>query len=277
MTTLGFNEHDDSYFDEVYDEFMPAAIYRCIKAESQWDPQIDLTPSYQALASFEQQIDVLCQQVSDDHARLDTLLDRFYSEWLFSASGLKVPEYKLNCLSYTLTMRSGSPTTLAILLCHFLQHAKLDASVSITQGEIGVHVAMSEEEGYTIEPTSGQQSWYIVPENVDEENAQEQEPLELIFDEEVYKLFLAQQKWSFISENKFGHALHCVEMLLALLGGDDPYERRDRGYLLNQLGCPKMARDDLQFFVDECPDDPAIEIIQHQIEELEDNNNKTHH
>ena len=90
-----------------------------------------------------------------------------------------------------------------------------------------------------------------------------------------FKLFLAQQKWSFISENKFGHALTCVEMLMELIG-DDPYERRDRGYLLNQLDCPKMARDDLQFFVDECPDDPAIEIIQHQIEELEDNN-KTHH
>jgi regulator of sirC expression with transglutaminase-like and TPR domain len=37
-----------------------------------------------------------------------------------------------------------------------------------------------------------------------------------------------------------------------------------------------MARADLQFFIDECPDDPAIEIIQYQIEELEDNN-KTHH
>ncbi len=172
-------------------------------------------------------------------------------------------------------MRSGTPTTLAILLCHFLQHAKLDASVSITQGEVGIHVAMSDEEGYLVDPSSGQQSWYIIPENIDEENPQEQEPLELIFEDEVYKLFLAQQKWSFISENKFGHALTCVDLLMEMLG-DDPYERRDRGYLLNQLGCPKMARDDLQFFVDECPDDPAIEIILHQIEELEDNH-KTHH
>ncbi|KKM82628.1 hypothetical protein LCGC14_1317700, partial [marine sediment metagenome] len=178
-------------------------------------------------------------------------------------------------LSYTLSMRSGSPTTLAIILCHFLQQANCDANLSLTQGDVGVHVAISDEEGYIIEPSSGQQSWYIIPENADEDDGQEQEPLELIFDDEVYKLFLAQQKWSFISENKFGHALTCVEMLMELIG-DDPYERRDRGYLLNQLGCPKMARDDLQFFVDECPDDPAIEIIQHQIEELEDNN-KTHH
>lgn len=275
MTTLGFDEHDESYIEDAYDDFLPPAIYRCIKAEAKWDPQIDLTPSLEILTAFEQQIEAICQQMPDEHDRLDKLLDSFYSEWLFSASSLKVPEYKLNSISYTLSMRSGTPTTLAILLCHFLQHAKLDASVSITQGEVGIHVAMSDEEGYLVDPSSGQQSWYIIPENIDEENPQEQEPLELIFEDEVYKLFLAQQKWSFISENKFGHALTCVDLLMEILG-DDPYERRDRGYLLNQLGCPKMARDDLQFFVDECPDDPAIEIILHQIEELEDNH-KTHH
>ncbi|MGB0946318.1 MAG: tetratricopeptide repeat protein [Pseudoalteromonas marina] len=275
MTTFGFDEHDDSYIDDAYDDFTPAAIYRCIKAESKWDPQLDLTAAFDVLADFEKQINALCIVVPDYHDRLDKLLDTFYSTWLFSASSLKVPEHKLNSLSYTLTMRSGSPTTLAILLCHFLQQANLDASMSLNQGDIGVHIAMSDEEGYLVEPSSGQQSWYIIPENADEAEGQEQEPLELIFDDEVYKLFLAQQKWSFISENKFGHALTCVEMLMELIG-DDPYERRDRGYLLNQLDCPKMARDDLQFFVDECPDDPAIEIIQHQIEELEDNN-KTHH
>jgi regulator of sirC expression with transglutaminase-like and TPR domain len=275
MTTLGFDEHDESYIEDAYDDFLPPAIYRCIKAEAKWDSQIDLTPSLEILTAFEQQIEAICQQMPDEHDRLDKLLDSFYSEWLFSASSLKVPEYKLNSISYTLSMRSGTPTTLAILLCHFLQHAKLNASVSITQGEVGIHVAMSDDEGYIVEPSSGQQSWYIIPENIDEENPQEQEPLELIFEDEVYKLFLAQQKWSFISENKFGHALTCVDLLMEILG-DDPYERRDRGYLLNQLGCPKMARDDLQFFVDECPDDPAIEIILHQIEELEDNH-KTHH
>lgn len=275
MTTLGFDEYDESYIDDAYDEFVPAAIYRCIKAESKWDPQIDLTPVFEALTDFEKQINTMCLNISDEHDRLDKLLDTFYSEWLFSALSIETPEYKLNSLSYVLTMRSGSPTTLAILLCHFLQQAKLDASVSLTQGELGVHVAISDEEGYIIEPGTGLQSWYIIPENASEDEGQEQEPLELVFDDEIYKLFLAQQKWSFISVSKFGHALTCVEMLMDLLG-DDPYERRDRGYLLNQLDCPKMARDDLQYFVDECPEDPAIEIIQHQIEELEDNN-KTHH
>ncbi|MBQ4834530.1 tetratricopeptide repeat protein [Pseudoalteromonas sp. MMG010] len=275
MTTFVFDEHDDEQLDDTFDEYTPPALYRCISAESKWDPQIDLAPCFSLLKECEQQIDSICSQIKDVHERLEAVVDIFYSQWLYSASGLKVPEYKLSSFSYTLLMRSGSSTTLAILLCHFLQQAKFDASVTINKNDLGVHVAISEEEGYLLEPTTGQQSWYIIPENADEENGEQLEPLELIFDDEVYKLYLAQQKWSFIAANKFGHALVCVEMLIDLLG-DDPYERRDRGYLLNQLDCPKMARDDLQFFIDECPDDPAIEIIQHQLEELEDNNN-THH
>ena len=37
-----------------------------------------------------------------------------------------------------------------------------------------VHVGMSDEEGYLIEPSTGQQSWYITPENACEENGDEQ-------------------------------------------------------------------------------------------------------
>lgn len=275
MTSPWFEEQNESYQDDTYSFLSGSVIYACINAEQKWDAQIDLAPSYNILNEFESYVAKLCSECSDPHERVDQLLDCFYQQWLFSATSLKVPEHQLNSFSYTLTMRSGSPTTLAILLAHLLNLAELEAHVTLMQGDLQVHIALSDEEGYLIEPCSGQQSWYITPENASEENGDSQEPLELVFEEELLKLYLAQQKWSFISANKFGHALSCVDMLMDLLG-DDPYERRDRGYLLNQLDCPKMAKDDLQYFVDECPDDPAIELIRHQIEEIEDNNN-THH
>ena len=78
MTTFGFDEHDDSYIDDAYDDFTPAAIYRCIKAESKWDPQLDLTAAFDVLADFEKQINALCIVVPDSHERLDKLLDTFY-------------------------------------------------------------------------------------------------------------------------------------------------------------------------------------------------------
>ena len=67
MTTLGFDEHDESYIEDAYDDFLPPAIYRCIKAEAKWDPQIDLTPSLEILTAFEQQIETICSQTRDAH------------------------------------------------------------------------------------------------------------------------------------------------------------------------------------------------------------------
>jgi len=49
---------------------------------------------------------------------------------------------------------------------------------------------------------------------------------------------------------------------------DDPYERRDRGYLLHQLDCPQVAVADYQFFIDQCPSDPSIEMIRTQVDKL---------
>jgi regulator of sirC expression with transglutaminase-like and TPR domain len=266
MTEPWFDEQDYT------EEFYPAPIYRCIQAELQWDAQAKVGEVCSLLAELEEQVISLIATESDHHARLNKLLDLFYTDWLFSGTSQDVPDHQLNSLCYLLQMHSGSPTSLAILLVHLLETLELQGNLCLVQGDVMVHVGFSDEEGYIIDPTNGQQSWYVVPENAQEDDS---EPLELVIGEELFKLFLAQQKWAFIGAEKFGHALCCVDMLMSLLG-NDPYERRDRGYLLNQLDCPKMAKDDLQFFIDECPDDPTIELIQMQIAELSDYNNILH-
>ncbi|CAH9049534.1 hypothetical protein PSECIP111951_03800 [Pseudoalteromonas holothuriae] len=269
MTDIWFEEQGGST-----EYILQDALLRCIKAELHWDAQAKLENSFCQLAEFELSVDRLCSQYSQQHQRLDKLLDAFYTDWLFSGSDQNIPEHLLNSVCYTLNMRSGSPTSLALVLSHLLKRAQFDANIALSQGEVMVHVAISNDEGYLVDPNSGQQTWYIIPEN-EQDKDQEEEPTEIVTDDEAVKLYLAQQKWAFIAVDKFGHALSCVELLMDLIG-DDPYERRDRGYLLNQLNCPKMAKADLQFFVDECPDDPTIEIIEHQISELADHNNILH-
>lgn len=266
MTDIWFDDQEGSA------DYIPQQVlFRCINAELNWDTQADLDASYCQLAELEMAVDQLRHSHSDNHQLVDTLLDSFYTKWLFSG-GQDEAEYKLNSVNYVLNMRSGSPIALALILTHLLQRAQLNADMAFNDGEIMVHVAMSDEEGYIIEPCGGQQRWYIVPENAEKND----EPYELVMGDEAVKLYLAQQKWAFITADKFSHALSCVEQLMDLLG-DDPYERRDRGYLLNQLNCPKLAKEDLQYFVDECPDDPTIEIIQHQISELTDHNTNIVH
>ena len=54
-------------------------------------------------------------------------------------------------------------------------------------------------------------------------------------------------------------------MLLTVLP-DDPYEIRDRGYILEELDCNHVAVDDYQYFVEQCPDDPSAQLLRLQLE-----------
>ena len=46
---------------------------------------------------------------------------------------------------------------------------------------------------------------------------------------------------------------------------EDPYEIRDRGLIYAQLDCEHVALNDLNYFVEQCPEDPISEMIRAQI------------
>ena len=90
--------------------------------------------------------------------------------------------------------------------------------------------------------------------------------------EEVSRLSLivkhvSSLKNSLIREEQFPQALKCVDILIALRP-EDPFERRDRGFLLHQLDCFKVAYDDYQFFVENCPKDPAAQLLKMQLDKI---------
>ena len=53
-----------------------------------------------------------------------------------------------------------------------------------------------------------------------------------------------------------------------ILNPNDPFERRDRGFLLHQLDCFKVAYDDYQYFVEQCPKDPAAQLLKLQLDKI---------
>ncbi|WP_342807464.1 tetratricopeptide repeat protein [Alteromonas sp. M12] len=58
--------------------------------------------------------------------------------------------------------------------------------------------------------------------------------------EEILVRLLHNLKASYIREENYQMALRAVDLLIELCP-DDPYERRDRGFLLHQLECPQVA------------------------------------
>ncbi|PAJ74397.1 hypothetical protein CJF42_10870 [Pseudoalteromonas sp. NBT06-2] len=263
---IWFDDHEQDY-----DQLEP--IHACLKAEFRWLAITDVKKYLDILHELVIEAKKIVSSCSTQHEGLDLLVDHFYSDWAFSGTSQRIEESKLNSLSYSLIYRTGSDLPLALILKHVLYQLNFDVCIAVFETSLMVNVKMSQDEGYLIDPASGQQSWYLKPDNLSpDDNA---DSFQVVPEDNLYKLFLAHQKWAFISENKNYQALNCIELLM-IITGDDPYERRDRGYLLRNINCSEMAREDLEYFISECPDDPAIELIQHQLEEMENNINTIH-
>jgi regulator of sirC expression with transglutaminase-like and TPR domain len=48
----------------------------------------------------------------------------------------------------------------------------------------------------------------------------------------------------------------------------DPHEIRDRGYIYQQLECSHVAAMDYEYFIEQCPEDPAAELLKLQVQAL---------
>lgn len=79
--------------------------------------------------------------------------------------------------------------------------------------------------------------------------------------ETVFKMALTR-------EGRYEEALKLIEYRLSEQP-DDPYEIRDRGMVLASLECYQAAIDDLNYFIDQCPDDPAAVMLKMEMQSLE--------
>jgi len=76
--------------------------------------------------------------------------------------------------------------------------------------------------------------------------------------------WLALLKSALLREERYTLALKCTDLALTFVP-DDPYEIRDRGFIYQQLDCHQVALSDYQYFIDQCPDDPAAELLKNQV------------
>ncbi|WP_417616331.1 SirB1 family protein [Oceanisphaera sp.] len=85
---------------------------------------------------------------------------------------------------------------------------------------------------------------------------------------EVLTRLLNVTKGSFIHHQQFAQALLCSQLLLKLKP-ECPFERRDRGFLYEQLDCNQLAADDFEFFIEQCPEDPVSDVLKAQVMALD--------
>ncbi|WP_417656012.1 SirB1 family protein [Pseudidiomarina aestuarii] len=201
--------------------------------------------------------------------KLERITEQFYLELGFSDAPEPVVGAKRILLDRVISYRTGLPVSMAILLQEACAYA-------------GLQLDLVDFPGYPLlRFDHGESSYFVDPMNGELlEDQQVQERFEDVTDHEIdfawdllesaeqktiLVRYLTELKHAFINDHEFANALTTVHMLLTVLP-DDPYEIRDRGYVLEELDCQQAAVDDYQYFVEQCPDDPSAQLLRLQLE-----------
>ncbi|WP_199609328.1 tetratricopeptide repeat protein [Flocculibacter collagenilyticus] len=233
--------------------------------EKRWNQQLSISDTKQKVAEIVDTATLSIKPDESDADNLDSVLDLLYGELMFSSTCQPIPESLLLSPSYGVYFRTGDEVTLGIIISHILNSLSFDSSLVIYQESIHLHVKISDSEYFLIEPASGMQERFIEVEN--ESKLIDTRPYETISSEGIFKMLLGYQKMAFMDEGLLSQALCCVDLLMQL-SPEDPYERRDRGFLLQQLDCYKVACADFEFFIEKCPQDPVADIMKLQLADM---------
>lgn len=201
--------------------------------------------------------------------RLQQLTEQFYLQLGFSDAPEPLVGAKRVLLDRVMRLRTGVPVSLAILLQELVAYAGLELQLIDFPGHPLLRFDF-DGHSYFIDPLYGellegaevQERFHDLTED---SLAFSWDMLEVADQKSLLVRYLSELKHAFINDQNFADALVVVHMILQLLP-DDPYEIRDRGYVLEELDCQHAAVDDYQYFVEQCPDDPSAQLLRLQLE-----------
>ncbi|MDN3680588.1 SirB1 family protein [Vibrio tapetis subsp. quintayensis] len=212
---------------------------------------------------------------SNEQQKFESFLRLFYHEWKFSGDSEAYFSSENAFIDKVLERRKGIPVSLGALLLYFSRKLGFPVEGVTFPTQFLVKVTWFNERPLYINPFTGEYvgeqmllAWLI---GHDGPLAKLQpEHLATADNPTVIGRWLALAKGALLREERYTLALACTDLALTFVP-DDPYEIRDRGFIYQQLDCHQIAATDYQFFIDQCPDDPAAELLKAQV----NNMNKT--
>ncbi|MGJ8691333.1 MAG: tetratricopeptide repeat protein [Thalassotalea sp.] len=169
----------------------------------------------------------------------------------------------------SLAYRVVSPVLKSVLLKHIIAECGFDVEIVFVPEKIMIRILCDDDYAIVFDPITGESlSWHDLDARLaDSDNAINGDFVQFFETQELIQQYITSLKTALIQEQKFAQALKCVDVLLAMRP-DDPFERRDRGFLLHQLDCFKVAYDDYRYFVEQCPKDPQAQLLKYQLDNI---------
>ena len=214
-----------------------------------------------------------CQAETDEVAepieRAEVLINALFVDQLF----IDEPQQNWSVISHQLSSALAhklvSPILKAVLIAHIANACDCQTDIVFVPEKAMLRIICDDNYAIIFDPVTGESlNWHELDVRMNEVSG---DPFEITLDimkqESLVLEHITSLKAAFIREQAYDNALKCVDMLLAL-NPNDPFERRDRGFLLHQLDCFKVAYDDYQYFVEQCPKDPAAQLLKLQLDKI---------
>jgi len=223
------------------------------------------------------QCDAVISEIESPLEKAETLLNELYFQHLFIDRNQTKWPISAYSVAQGLNQRAMSPIIKAALVKEIISACGFETDLVFIPNKVMVRLCCDEQYAIIFDAVTGQSlDWNELDDRLDElEGDPANQDLTSIVDTVALVEYLSSLKNSLIREQMFDKALTCVDVLLSL-NPDDPLQRRDRGFLLHQLDCFKVAVDDYRYFVEQCPKDPAAKILKLQLEKIDVVNNVLH-
>lgn len=204
--------------------------------------------------------------------KIHHLLQLIYGEWGFFCDPERYFALENLYLDQVLTQRRGMPVTLGAIVLYLAESLNLPIYPVNFPTQLILRADVDEEVAF-IDPWNGQYMTYSQLKKLYEGafgfgTELSLEILEVADVQELTNRFCQLAKHALIREFRNNEAYQYIDMLLSR-NPDDPYEIRDRGVVLTQMGCMQAALNDFEYFLEKCPEDPTALLLLPQLEYLQ--------
>ena len=271
MTKNSNNEHNALLIDDQFDFDESSLIQIAVAVESELtgvnvkEFEDDLNLQHIVIKSK------LAGFAEADRAKLHKLLDILYQQQDFKGDWKAFFKVKNALLSKVLARRKGIPISLGVLALDFLKECGFDAhGICFPSGFI-IRINLQNEVVY-LDPFTGElPSWELLELKVRGQLGNHARlTLDMLNPDDNKTIIMRLVnviKAAYIQADELELALLCCDILLRI-DPEDAYEVRDRGFLFQQLECFNLARTDFEFFIEQYPKDPIVNLLKQQIEQM---------
>ncbi|WP_159651504.1 SirB1 family protein [Vibrio atypicus] len=206
---------------------------------------------------------------TNEMQRFDSLLRLFYHEWGFKGDQDAYYESSNGFIDQVLRRRKGIPVSLGAILLYLGRKLGFPIKGVTFPSQFLIKLDWYDAPTQYVNPFNGE---YVSEKTLTAWLIGHSGPLAKLKPSHLKETdnptvigrWLALLKSALLREQRYTLALRCTDLALTFVP-DDPYEIRDRGFIYQQLDCHQIALSDYQYFIDQCPDDPASELLKNQV------------